>query len=173
MNKFALVTVAAIPGQGSGTSAFKKAEVWKEQEKPVVSLQFENEKKFPNFEAWEEWKHGEARKSRAKKTDWIMEQIQQQSSSQVAEPLNAYVRSDTATREDLAFKKVNDYVPSGAYGLTPFKRADDYAPFKDAYAAFGGKAIELYVDDEWHPWYGDKMPSFNMPPENYRVKEGY
>lgn len=77
MNKFALVTVAAIPGQGSGTSAFRKAEVWKAEEKPQVFLVYDKmpkathvtfeRKDFPTFEEWDKAYQALKREKNAKK----------------------------------------------------------------------------------------------------------
>lgn len=82
MNKYALLTVAAIPGQGSGTSAFKAPEVWKgggpdegdeedqsegpPSDDPYVSVKAAYAKfgreaievKFRDDEPWHAWKGG-------------------------------------------------------------------------------------------------------------------
>lgn len=104
MNKFALVTLAALPGQGSGVAAYRAPEVWKAAEKKVeVALVFEHTKTFPTLDEWLDAK-------------------------------------------------------------------DPYAEVKAAFAEFGRGAIEVgFWNGVWEPWNINDTPSWNAPPEQYRV----
>lgn len=168
MNKFALVTLAALPGQGSGVAAYRAPEVWKA---PEVVDEDVSDLTIPQTNP-QTMTYGAQRAGKAREWKWYEEQIGQERAPIVL-PANTTITGISAnilTTEIAAGPDEGDEEDQSEGPPTD----DPYFEVKAAFAKFGREALEVkFRDDEpWHAWKGSK-PAWNAPASNYRVAEKY
>lgn len=149
MNKFALVTLAALPGQGSGVAAYRAPEVWKAAEKVV-------DEDVSDLTISQVRLYDAQRAGKAREWKWYEEQIGQERAPIVL-PANTTITGISANI------------------LTTEIAADPYYDVKAAFAKFGREAIEVRFGkgNGWKTWNALKEPAYSSPPECYRVAEKY
>lgn len=166
MNKFALTTVAALPGRGAGVESKLHGEVPPANENPDYGAAFEPTvevtlqlpesmqkriEEFPTFEVWEQQKKAEKLLGLKKVEEDYFEKRER--------------------IEAESFESVKEHLKTMGITVT---RDDPYADVKAAYAKWGHKGFEFkgVGSTEWRTWGNYYTPSFDSPPECYRVTPG-